>query len=442
MFFLQNTSALFWAWPLPMLLMGAGFALGGRSGWPQFHPRRLWRETFGAKTKAAGVTPLQSLCTSLSATIGTGNILGVALAVTAGGPGAVFWMWVSAILGMGTIFAENLLGVRYKNPEGGGPMFTLRRGLGGFFGKALAAVYAVAILLSALGMGSMVQAGAVAEAAGSLFDAPKLLTGVILAALTAYAVSGGFSRIARLSEKLLPLMAGLYILGCAALLMLRADALPGVLCAIVQDAFSLRSFAGGLSGSALAWGFRRAIFSNEAGLGTSVTILSSAENITENGAGCWGVIQVLIDTLVVCTCTALCVLVTGEETASAAFGSVFGPVGEGFVSFCLLLFALTTVLGCSVHGERAVSYLFGRGFGLFRIAYTAAVLVGSVADISLAWVMADTVNAVLAITNLTGVLAIVFRKKRKPRSILREDGGRNGQTVKEPRNIKDNPAKP
>jgi len=412
MFVIQIASPFLWSWPLPLLLAGAGFYLGGRYGWPQLHPRLCWRETFGTKSKRlSGVTPLQSLCTSLSATIGTGNIVGVAIAVTAGGPGAVFWMWVSALLGMGTIYAENILGVRYKRKNCGGPMYYLRSGLGGKAGQVLAGIYAGAVLASALGMGSMVQAGAIASAAEALCGAPSFITGILLAALTGFAVSGGLKRVAHLSEKLLPIMAGLYILGSLVLLALYVRALPSVFSSIVRDAFSMRSFSGGLAGSVMSWGFRRGIFSNEAGLGTSTMVLSAAEDVTETAAGSWGVIQVFADTLVVCTCTALCVLVTGAPDAASAFGGVFGTAGEAFVSVCLILFALTTVLGCSVYGERAVGYLFGRGTGLYRVAYTVAVFVGSLADVWLAWAMADAVNAVLALSNLTGVLLLT--KKRR-----------------------------
>jgi AGCS family alanine or glycine:cation symporter len=411
MFIVQVASPFLWSWPLPLLLAGAGFYLGSRYGWPQFRLRYRWRQTFGAKSaRLGGVTPLQSLCTSLSATIGTGNIVGVAIAVTAGGPGAVFWMWVSALLGMGTIYAENVLGVRYRRKFGGGPMYYLRDGLGGRVGRVLAGIYAGAVLASALGMGSMVQAGAIASAADALCGMPSLGTAVLLAALTGFAVAGGLKRVARLSEKLLPIMAGLYILGSFVLLALHAAALPDALASIVRDAFSMRSFSGGLAGSVISWGFRRGIFSNEAGLGTSTMVLSAADDVTETAAGSWGVVQVLADTLIVCTCTALCVLVTGAPNTAAAFASVFGPAGEAFVSVCLLLFALTTVLGCSVYGERAVGYLFGRGTGLYRAAYTAAVFVGSLADVWLAWAMADAVNAVLALSNLAGVLLLTKKE--------------------------------
>ena len=382
------------------LLFGTGLLLTVRTGGFQLRRWGYWmRHTLGAILTDRSVTAhtareeqaisqFQSLCTALASTIGTGNLVGVATAILSGGAGAVFWMWVMALLGMMTSYAENVLGIYYrrKDPAGGwrgGPMYYLRDGLGGKPGRVLAAASAVILL-------------------------------------------GGLKRVAAVAERLVPAMALLYIVGALTVVGVHITAVPAALAAIVKGAFGLRAAGGGMVGyglsRAVTWGFKRGAFSNEAGLGSSVMV-HAASNVKEPvQQGMWGIFEVFADTMVVCTLTALVVLTsgfvepdTGRIAAGAAgsalvgqaFDAVFGALGSKLIAVCILLFAYSTALGWSCYGCKAVEYLFGAGAGAgYRVLFVALMPVGAVMRLDLAWTLSDTFNGLMMLPNLIGVVAL------------------------------------
>ena len=401
------------------LLFGTGLLLTVRTGGFQLRRWGYWmRHTLGAILTDRSVTAhtareeqaisqFQSLCTALASTIGTGNLVGVATAILSGGAGAVFWMWVMALLGMMTSYAENVLGIYYrrKDPAGGwrgGPMYYLRDGLGGKPGRVLA--------------GNLKAA----------FGVPEAVTGAVLAAVSAVILLGGLKRVAAVAERLVPAMALLYIVGALTVVGVHITAVPAALAAIVKGAFGLRAAGGGMVGyglsRAVTWGFKRGAFSNEAGLGSSVMV-HAASNVKEPvQQGMWGIFEVFADTMVVCTLTALVVLTsgfvdldTGRIAAGAAgsalvghaFDAVFGALGSKLIAVCILLFAYSTALGWSCYGCKAVEYLFGAGAGTFyRVLFVALMPAGAVMRLDLAWTLSDTFNGLMMLPNLIGVVAL------------------------------------
>ena len=423
------------------LLFGTGCLLTVRTGFFQLRYFGYWmRHTIGAifldrnvtaHTDDEAISQFQSLCTALAATIGTGNIVGVAAAILAGGPGAVFWMWVMALLGMMTSYAENVLGIYYrrKDPAGGwrgGPMYYLRDGLGGKPGRVLAVLFAVFCALASFGIGNLSQLNSIAGNLQAAFGVPEAVTGAVLAAVSAVILLGGLKRVAAVAERLVPAMALLYIVGALTVVGVHITAVPAALAAIVKGAFGLRAAGGGIVGyglsRAVTWGFKRGAFSNEAGLGSSVMV-HAASNVKEPvQQGMWGIFEVFTDTMVVCTLTALVVLTsgfvdldTGRIAAGAAgsalvgqaFDAVFGTLGSKLIAVCILLFAYSTTLGWSCYGCKAVEYLFGAGAGTFyRVLFVALMPLGAVIRLDLAWTLSDTFNGLMMLPNLIGVVAL------------------------------------
>ena len=423
------------------LLFGTGCLLTVRTGFFQLRYFGYWmRHTIGAifldrnvtaHTDDEAISQFQSLCTALAATIGTGNIVGVAAAILAGGPGAVFWMWVMALLGMMTSYAENVLGIYYrrKDPAGGwrgGPMYYLRDGLGGKPGRVLAVLFAAFCALASFGIGNLSQLNSIAGNLKAAFGVPEAVTGAVLAAVSAVILLGGLKRVAAVAERLVPAMALLYIVGALTVVGVHITAVPAALAAIVKGAFGLRAAGGGMVGyglsRAVTWGFKRGAFSNEAGLGSSVMV-HAASNVKEPvQQGMWGIFEVFADTMVVCTLTALVVLTsgfvdldTGRIAAGAAgsalvghaFDAVFGALGSKLIAVCILLFAYSTALGWSCYGCKAVEYLFGAGAGTFyRVLFVALMPAGAVMRLDLAWTLSDTFNGLMMLPNLIGVVAL------------------------------------
>ena len=423
------------------LLFGTGCLLTVRTGFFQLRYFGYWmRHTIGAifldrnvtaHTDDEAISQFQSLCTALAATIGTGNIVGVAAAILAGGPGAVFWMWVMALLGMMTSYAENVLGIYYrrKDPAGGwrgGPMYYLRDGLGGKPGRVLAVLFAVFCALASFGIGNLSQLNSIAGNLQAAFGVPEAVTGAVLAAVSAVILLGGLKRVAAVAERLVPAMALLYIVGALTVVGVHITAVPAALAAIVKGAFGLQAAGGGIVGyglsRAVTWGFKRGAFSNEAGLGSSVMV-HAASNVKEPvQQGMWGIFEVFADTMVVCTLTALVVLTsgfvepdTGRIAAGAAgsalvgqaFDAVFGTLGSKLIAVCILLFAYSTTLGWSCYGCKAVEYLFGAGAGAFyRVLFVALMPLGAVMRLDLAWMLSDTFNGLMMLPNLIGVVAL------------------------------------
>lgn len=442
-----------WGWPALILLAFVGVLMTCLTKFFQIsHIGHWFKSTIGAifkdrhitkHTDDKSISQFQSLCTALAATVGTGNIAGIASAIAAGGPGAVFWMWVMAFFGMMTNYSENVLGIlfRRKNDKGewsGGAMYYLRDGLGAkkhckHIGAILAVLFSIFCLLASFGIGNMTQINTIATNMESAFSIPRIVTGIGLMILVALVVVGGLKRIAAVTEKIVPIMVVLYFVGTIIICILHIDQFGAVFGSIFKGAFGLQAVGGGVLGygvkMAVQMGMKRGVFSNEAGLGSSVMVHSNSNVREPVRQGMWGIFEVFADTIVVCTLTAFSLLSSGlinletgklaVETADTgslvgqAFGLVFGQAGIAFVAIALLLFAFSTVLGWSHYGTKACEYLFGTKSTLpYRLIFVVAVVGGAVMGENLAWDLSDTFNGMMMIPNLIGVLVlspIVFK---------------------------------
>ena len=401
------------------------------------------------KNEKGSVSQFQALCTALAATIGTGNIAGVSAAIVLGGPGAVFWMWVAAFFGMMTNFSENVLGIYYrrKNQDGewsGGAMYYLKDGLGKLpgckvIGSVLAALFSVFAILASFGIGNMGQINKIVLNLESAFFADMTDTkifgsvslvsfciGIILMVVAAFIILGGLKRIAAVAEKVVPFMAVLYIIGALIVFCLHIDRVGAMFVAIFKFAFGVNAVGGAAAGitikTVITQGCKRGVFSNEAGLGSSVMVHSNSNVKEPVKQGLWGIFEVFADTFIVCTMTAIVVLSSGaidlntglavEGTNDAtlvaqAFGNVFGRPGEMFVAIAMLLFAFTTVLGWSHYGGKAVEYLFGmKAIKVYKVIFVLMIVSGAVMTSSLAWDISDTFNGLMMVPNLIGVIAL------------------------------------
>lgn len=412
------------------LLTGLVYTLG--SGCFQLCCLRLWlSQTLGSllrprRTNSGGLSSLQALATALASTMGTGSIAGVATALTLGGPGSVFWMWISAALGMMTSCGEKLLSVAYQRPapDGGlqgGPMFYLRWGVGS---PLLAAWFACACLPATLAGGNLVQSSSIAASLQAAFGTDRLLSGLVTTALAAMVMVGGLNRIARVSSALVPAMALLYLGSGIAVLAARASDLPQALHLIFTCALSPQAALGGGVGwtvaAALRYGTARGVFTNEAGLGTSAMAHGAARVDHPAIQGMWGIFEVGLSTLVVCTVTALVILVsgvwqplgpTGAPLTAAAFASVLGPIGAQVVALSLLLFAFSSILGWSYYGQQCLRYLVGsdRLLPLYRMVFLGCTLAGALWEPGIIWQLVDLCNALIALPNLIALLILAPR---------------------------------
>lgn len=421
---LTTVADLVWGWPLIVLLFGTHLFLTVRLGFIQRYVPRGIRLSWSRDPSAeqGDVSHFGALATALAATIGTGNIYGVAGAILLGGPGAVFWMWLTGVFGIATKYGEALLAVKYRtvNARGeiaGGPMYVLEHGLGA---KWLGMLFAVFTAIAAFGIGNMTQANAIAEMLAVQAPAiPKWAVGLVLASAIAAVVLGGIRSIARACEWLVPIMALGYVAGCAVLLVRSWETVPTTISSIVSTAFTGQAALGGFAGAgireALRYGIARGLFSNESGLGSAPIVAAAAR--TENP-----VRQALVsatgtfwDTVVVCALTGLVLVGSGDWTeagltkaslCSAAFGRL--PVlGNLVLSFGLLTFVFSTILGWAYYGEKAVEYLFGlAAVALYRWLWVLAVFVGSIAQIDVVWTFADIMNGLMAVPNLIALLAL------------------------------------
>ncbi|MBN2874665.1 MAG: alanine:cation symporter family protein [Spirochaetales bacterium] len=448
-----------WGVPMLVLIIGTGIYMTVRTGFFQVtRTKEVSNRTFFAifnkksvrKTNdKKAITQFQALSTALAATIGTGNIAGVATAISIGGPGAVFWMWVSAFFGMMTNYSENVLGIFYrkKNIKGewtGGAMYYLQNGLKdkegiAAFGKPLAVIFSVFAVLASFGIGNMTQVNSIASALHDSFGITHLATGIIIAILTSLVIIGGIKRIGQVTEKIVPFMAFAYIVGSLVILVINARQIPVVFGSIVQGAFGIQAVGGGISGAlikkAMTMGFKRGVFSNEAGLGSSVMVHSASDVKEPVVQGMWGIFEVFFDTIIVCTLTAFAVLstgaldmgVTGVPLVSAAFSHGFGSFAGKFISIAVLLFAFSTVLGWSFYGEKAMEYLFGTKSTIYyKAVFLVFIVIGATMKLALAWDISDTLNGLMAIPNLIGVLAlsgtvIAITKDYTKRKILKTE---------------------
>ena len=437
-----------WGLPMLILLVGTGILMTVLTRFFQISHFSHWvKNTIGGIFKDKHVTAhtgkddtqisqFQSLCTALAATIGTGNIAGVAAAILSGGPGAIFWMWIVAFFGMMTNFSENVLGIYYrrrneKNEWSGGAMYYLKYGLGSkkgcqFIGTALALMFSVFCILASFGIGNMSQINSIAVNMNSAFGVPHFVTGFILMLLAGLVIVGGLKRIASVTERLVPFMAVIYLIGATVIVVINADMLGAVFASIIKGAFGMRAVGGGIVGSGVAyamqWGMKRGVFSNEAGLGSSVMVHSSSNVREPVIQGMWGIFEVFADTIVVCTLTAFAVLSSGlvdlntgkvlsDQVSTAlvaeAFSTVYGRAGSAFIAIAILFFAFSTVLGWSQYGSKGFEYLFGtKAVKLYQTVFVVFIIVGATMDLTLAWDLSDTFNGMMAIPNLIGVLTL------------------------------------
>lgn len=426
-----------WGPPMLILLVGTGVYLTLRTKFFSITKMGyILKNTFLKmfKKSAAGegeVTPFQAVATALAATVGTGNIAGVATAIFIGGPGAVFWMWVSAIFGLTTKFAEVVLSIEFreKNKAGqwvGGPMYYIENGMKK---KWLAYIFAGFGALAAFGIGNMVQSNSVAAALEASFGMPKLATGLILAGLSAVVILGGIKRIGQVTERLVPFMAAFYILGALFIIIVNIDQLGNALGMIFGSAFTGTAAVGGFAGSTLAMAMRRGVsrgvFSNEAGLGSAPIAHAAASTDHPVRQGLWGVFEVFVDTLVICSLTALSILMsgvwnngsTGAALTTDAFNSAMPGFGGYIVSIGILLFAFSTILGWAYYGEKCIEFIAGTGAILpYRLVYVPLVVVGAIGGLTVMWDLADTLNGLMAIPNLIALLVlspIVFKRTKE-----------------------------
>ncbi|MBL1433820.1 MAG: sodium:alanine symporter family protein [Gammaproteobacteria bacterium] len=387
----------------------------------------------GAKTTAPGdVTPFQALMTTLSATVGTGNIVGVATAIALGGPGAIFWMWITALFGMATKYAEVLLAVRFRemgadNKHVGGPMYYIKNGLNKRW-HWLAIAYAIFGAIAGLGIGNMVQANSVADAMESSFSIPAWISGLTLAALVGFVIIGGIKRIAAVAAKLVPFMAIAYVVCCLIVIGSHWQAIPHVFVLIIDSAFNGAAATGGFAGAAvwaaIRFGVARGIFSNEAGLGSGSIAHAAAKTNSPVKQGFIGVLGTVIDTLIICSMTAFVILLTGAWTSgenghalsNLAFNSVLGDIGSDIITIGLVVFAFTTLLGWSYYGERCAEYLFGKKIILFyRLLWIIMIPLGAIGSLKIVWVFSDVMNGLMALPNLIALIMlspIVFKITR------------------------------
>lgn len=386
-------------------------------------------------TKSKGdITGFQALMTALSATVGTGNIAGVATAIAIGGPGAVFWMWVMALFGMATKYAEAVLAVHYREVDEkgnhmGGPMYYIRNGMGKKWGW-LAFMFALFGMLASFGIGNTIQSNSVALAVHSQFGISNEITGIVLAVLAGAVILGGVKRIGKVAEKLVPIMAILYILGSLIVIGANLDGVPAAIMLIVSDAFTGTAATGGFAGAsvwmAIRFGVARGVFSNEAGLGSAPIAHAAAKTDSAVKQGTIGMLGTFIDTIMICTMTALVIVLTGAwtggETSSAlstlAYNTGMPGFGSYVVTLGLIVFAFTTILGWSFYGERCAEYIFGVKVILpYRILWIIAIPLGALAagenaSVKLLWLLADVLNGLMAVPNLIALVVlspVVFR---------------------------------
>ncbi|GAA3729931.1 sodium:alanine symporter family protein [Salinicoccus jeotgali] len=427
-------SSFLWGYPIIIMLFFTSVYLTFRLKFFQFvYPFYIFRQTFGSigkKPRGRGtVTPFQTLTTALSSTIGAANIVGVPVAIMLGGPGAVFWMWVIAVFGMALKFGETALGVHYreKNKAGeyvGGPTYYMKNGIKWpMIGKFLAAWYATFLLIELI-PSIMVQSNSVASTIAESFSFNPLATGVIIAIAVGVVVFGGVKRIGKVSSYLVPFMALFYILAGVIILILNASAVPAAFRLIFTEAFNPTAALGGGAGAVLAetirWGFARGIYSNEAGLGTSPIAHAAAQTDHPIRQAFWAVIQILVDTLIICTVTALVVLTTGvwqqsdahkesvrEALTTRAFEESFGPIGSYVVSIALVIFVFSTITVVVFYGARQAEYLFGLWAGtVMKSIYVISIVVGAVGGATALWAFLDLTLFFVVLPNIIAIILL------------------------------------
>lgn len=458
-----------WVWGPVMLvfLVGTGIIITCGLNFFQLSKISYWmKNTFGVMFKknesqdksGKSITPFQAICTALGGTVGVGNVVGVTTAIAAGGPGAIFWMWVAAFFGMMTKYAEIVLGIFYrkKTDDGewlGGAMVYLKEGFSNKpalepLGAILSVLFAAFCILASFGIGNMSQINTIAANFEQTFSIPVTVTGIILFALMAFMAFGGLNRIASFTERLVPFMSIFYIIGALIIIATKFEVLGDVFNAIFRGAFGFDAVSGGAIGVVIAKvaksGIARGVFSNEAGLGSSALVHSSADVKEPVKQGVWGIFEVFVDTIIVCTLSALVVLSSGvidlstglvAEGFSAdkssvlvteAFINSFGTVGGWFATIAIFFFAISTVIGWFVYGSKACHFLFGKTVtNVYKVIFVCFVMVGATMNLKLAWDISDTFNGLMAIPNLIGVLVLSGEVFKITKNFFARNNGEN-----------------
>ncbi len=427
-----------WGYLLVFLLLGVGifltFVLRGlqfKQLGPALYLALIKRKE---ETDEGDISHYQALMTALAATVGTGNIVGVATAIAAGGPGALFWMWITALFGMATKYSEALLGVKYRHVDAagersGGPAFYLTNGIGGPLGRILGILFALFAAIAAFGIGNMVQSNATATQINNVVPAiPKWTIGIVLMVLAGAVILGGIKSIGRFTGFFVPFMALFYILGATVVLLINIDRVPAAIGLVISDAFTGTAATGGFLGAGVAaairFGVARGLFSNESGLGTGGIAAAAAQTTSPVRQALVSMTQTFIDTIVICSFTGLAIITTGVWTESddpgeltqLAFGESVGTIGPAFIAVGLAFFAFSTVLGWAYYGERNMEYLFGRiAVTPYRIIFIIAIFIGTVRELEGLFLLSDLMNGLMALPNLVGLLllsGIVVRETR------------------------------
>ena len=421
-------NGILWDYVLIFGLVGIGLYFTLRLGFIQVKrfgvaSKRVFGGVFKKeKAQEGSMSSFQALATSIAAQIGTGNVAGVATAITMGGPGAVFWMWVSAFFGMATIFVEATLAQKYRETDKdgqlvGGPAYYIKNGLGN---KGLAAFFAIALVIALGFIGNMVQSNSIADAVSRAFNIPQLVVGIIIAAIAGLIFIGGMKRIASFAELVVPLMAMVYIIGALAIMVLFRENIVNVFKAIFVAAFKPEAIMGGAAGigvqQAIRYGIARGLFSNEAGMGSTPNSHAVAHVLHPVEQGLSAMIAVFIDTILVCSATAIVILSTGANEAGLvgvgvtqeAFNIAFGPIGEKFLAVCLTFFAFTTLVGWYYFGENNIRYLFKGKYSIriYQIIVLIFIVLGSYQKVDFVWNLADMFNGIMVIPNLIAIFAL------------------------------------
>ncbi len=424
--FLNEVDAFVWGPPLLCLLVGTGIWLTIRLNLLQvFRLPLALKLIFKAKNEGHGdVDSFKALCTALAATVGTGNIVGVATAIKAGGPGALFWMWMAAFFGMATKYAEGVLAVKYRTIDangniGGGPMYYIEKGLGKGY-RPLAIFFAIAgTICACFGSGTFAQVNSIVEITNVGADIPIIYTAVILTVLVAIITLGGLQSIAKVADKIVPFMAVLYVATTAGILFAFRDTLPDAIAMVIHDAFTGTAAAGGFLGASMMFAMRngiaRGLFSNESGLGSAPIVAAAAKTKWPAEQGLISMTGTFIDTIIICTMTGLTIIVSGVWTGDlngaamtqSAFTMVFPVFGNLLLMIGLVLFAFTTILGWNYYGERCIVYLFGvKSIIPYRLFFIAMVACGAFLKLEVIWVIADIANGLMALPNLIALLLL------------------------------------
>ncbi len=462
---ISATSGFVWGAPMLILLVGTGIyltlllkGLQFRQLLPSLYYALIKRKEEGAE---GDISHFQALMTALAATVGVGNIAGVATAIAAGGPGALFWMWMTGLFGMATKFSEAVLGVKYREVDArgnmaGGPMYYLRDGVGGWFGKTLGFLFALFAAFATFGIGSMVQSNSVADALQSAFGVPPLWTAAVIAALAALVILGGIRSIGRVTGFFVPIMIVFYIVGGLIVLAVNWRGLPAIVSAVFGGAFTPTAAIGGFAGAGvragIRWGVARGVFSNESGLGTGGIAAAAAQTTEPVRQALVSMTQTFIDTIVVCSITGFAIIATGAWTrvdpiTGAAFtgapltAQAFetglpGTFGDAIVALGLAFFAFSTILGWGYYGERAIEYLLGeRAIKPYRVVFIASAFLGAAVlqlaaqqrqGFQLVWDFSDVMNGAMAIPNLIGLLILSPVILRETRGYFQRDRAADG----------------